>query len=457
MKNVSLKTYYGGFLLNGIAPLELDLNWCSHRCRGCFSNLNEPDRRGNPQQVLGTLAKARTNSTLEGHLIRNRYPVAFSNHVDPFATANTNVKNDSDGMGSNWTMPILEAMVDMDLPIYILTKGGRGLDKPFNYHCSALDILPVPTVFYVSVETLDNDISRLWAPAAPVASRRLELIETLASKGHIVVVGINPTVPDWIPDPAEMVSTLARLGVKGLWVNPLHLSNKQKQRMPAADKIALGERLMDMAKLSNRSKYPEIDETLDAIRDAAAGCGLPVYEGQQGRPCTFFDIYDFYPNRYPTIQDFVNWCWGNLHDGDLIYWETFRDLLLPKLPEGVWPIGQHIGAMCSVAFWGTVKRHTARFRHKYGSANRMTYEDLLRLIWGYYTSVYCPANLPCFSWAVSREPSNPDRGNTDGVRKLKSKSDTLEMVLDDEGLPVLVFSKQPPYTFSKKLPLYTEV
>lgn len=38
-----LDVYYGEFLINPI-PLELSLNYCSHKCAYCFANVNQPGR-----------------------------------------------------------------------------------------------------------------------------------------------------------------------------------------------------------------------------------------------------------------------------------------------------------------------------------------------------------------------------------------------------------------------------
>ena len=68
----------------------------------CFANLNEPVRKAYPKQALRMLRNRYWADTLEGHLLKNKYPVVFSNHVDPFA-------------GSNlaYSLPLIKAMVKM--------------------------------------------------------------------------------------------------------------------------------------------------------------------------------------------------------------------------------------------------------------------------------------------------------------------------------------------------------
>lgn len=412
MKKESFTVYYGGFLLNAPAPLELSLNYCNHRCPFCFANLNNPERQAYPQQIFSLLANAFKRDedlTLAQHLIRMGYPIQFSNHVDPFA-------------GNNYelTLRILEQTSELGIPLTIQTKGGVGLlKKPSKYHCSALDLIG-PSVFYVSLETLDDDISKnISAPGAPRSTLRLEMIAALRSRGHRVNVGINPVVPQWIPDPELMVDTLKNLGVEGVWIQPLHLSHKQIAKMPDRDKQRLGEEILDQALVRNHAKYPAIGETMAALRDYANKVGLPVYDSQQAECTDYFKPYiEVYPRRYPLMQEFVNWCWEYLDPGDLVYFETWADMVLEQLPEGVWPIGQHIGAIAGPRFWSLVR--------DLGITNKMSYRELLRLIWDYKESGLCPVNVKAFRWAGDHEKQ---RDGTMGWTRW----------LDDNNQPILVF------------------
>ena len=420
MEKQSLTLYHGGFLLNACFPLNLSLNVCSHSCPFCFSNLNEPDRKAYPRQALRMIRNRYWADTLEGHLLKNKYPVVFSNHVDPFA-------------GSNlaYSLPLIKAMVKMGIPMSLQTKGGHGLLKPFKTYPAALDMLDGrPTVFYVSLETLDDGIGAISAPGAPRPTQRLEMIAEVISRGHRVCVGVNPVVPQWIPDPQAMVKTLAALGVEGIWVQALHLSHKQIAKMPDRDKAKLGPEILDQAIPRNHAKYPAIAETIAALRHYAAVEGIAAYDSQQGERSDYFTPYkETYPQRYPLMQDFVNWAWDTLADGDLIYYETWRDQVLPWLPEGVWPIGQHIGAVAGPRFWSAA-------RHE-GITNKMSYEQLLGYIWGYKESVYCPVNVACFAWAGDYEKQ------ADGTMG-------WSQWLDSNQRPILVFTPESSELWSQQ-------
>lgn len=415
----SLDTYWGGFLINAPCPLELSLNYCLHSCPECFSNLNKPDRRANVTQIFNLIDRSmnRKPKTLAQYLLHNRYPIQFSNHVDPFA----GVKAKHSLNNYSLTLPILEILNAWGIPCTIQTKGGLGLLEPFNYHCSALDLLQ-PSVFYVSLETLDDGIGkRKSAPGAPSPSERLTMIETLIARGHRVCVGVNPVVPQWLPDPELMVSTLHGLGVEGIWIQALHLSRKQIKNMPGSNKKKLGPELLDQALVKNHKKYPAIKETLDALRSKADELGLAVYDSQQSQQTDYFKPYfEAYPNRYPMQQEFVNWCWDNLSPGDLIYWNEWADFMLEFLPEGDWPILPHIGSVAGPPFWSQARNFDE-------IKNTMSYEKLLWTIWHIKESVLCPVNIGCFRWAGDYEQQAD--GSMGWTRWLD----------DDYNQPILVF------------------
>ena len=412
MDKQSLSLYHGGFLYNACTPLELRLNWCAHACVGCFANLNQPNRKAVVTQIFSMLQRHDISNTLEAYLLRQKYPVLISNHVDPFASNNADL-----------SMHIINALIGLNIPCTIQTKGGKGLLTGFGQWDPAIDLIQKPTVFYVSIESVHDKYGFQWAPKAPSITSRLELVRELKKRGHSVLVGVNPVVPQWIPNPKEVIDTLAMLEVDGIWIQPLHLSPQQIAKMPQRDRDLLGEGIIDQAIPKNHKKYPAIQETLDALRRHANLAGLAVYDSQQRWRTDYFKPYkQLYPNRYPLMQDFVNHCWDTKTEGDLIYFEEWRDMMLANLPTGVWSIGQHIGAVAGPGFWSQAREESARIREAYGSANRMPYSELLSLIWNYQQSVLCPVNVPCFSWAAY--PENKGWGRW----------------IDDNDRPILVFN-----------------
>jgi DNA repair photolyase len=77
-----------------------------------------------------------------------------------------------------------------------------------------IDILRnVPCVVSLTVLTADDGLSGKLEPGAPVSSRRLKAIETLVEEGIPTTVRIDPVIPFLNDDLAELVETVAGLGV----------------------------------------------------------------------------------------------------------------------------------------------------------------------------------------------------------------------------------------------------
>jgi DNA repair photolyase len=50
-----IEPYWGEFLISPI-PLELSLNYCSHKCAYCFANLNDPKRTSDVKAIMRFLS-----------------------------------------------------------------------------------------------------------------------------------------------------------------------------------------------------------------------------------------------------------------------------------------------------------------------------------------------------------------------------------------------------------------
>lgn len=143
--------FYGEFLLHPI-PLELSFGACSHRCAYCFVDANHPNGRPlakDINKIMRLLADYPNRETLTAKLLKAGYPVTISNRVDPFCGA---LHKDF--------LPIIQTMTELGIPIYFQTKGGFGIDKVLEY-------LP-PSVWYVTVESLNDDVTRKISVGAPV-------------------------------------------------------------------------------------------------------------------------------------------------------------------------------------------------------------------------------------------------------------------------------------------------
>jgi DNA repair photolyase len=405
---MSLDPYYGGFL-NSPIPLELSLNYCSHSCHFCYANLNSSKRTVDITQIMGLISQFRERNSFAARLLQLGYPVMCSTHVDFFAKSNEEI-----------AMVLLEMLSELEIPVQIMTKGG-------DRFIEAVSTLK-PSVIYFSFSTLDDELASVTEPGAPLPSDRLKMIRKAQEYGHRIVGGINPCVPDWIGDPFVFVSALQSTGVEGVIIQPMHLNNRQIQAMNVEAIAALGETVLKQAKRKDRDK--DVAYILKATNTAARSIGLSVYRVGQAIKSNYYEPFKaIYPKLYPTLQDFVNYCYEENKDPDEpIYWKEFRDFFVPLFPDGVFPLRNHLSA-CQNKYW------CAKWNDRI--PKNMTYEALLRWCWQLNDIAYSPVNALGFRWAARSATENDTPGWYEYV--------------DPENMPILLFRPD-----SKKLEVYDE-
>lgn len=384
-----MDNYWGEFLISP-APLELSMNLCSHGCRYCFANLQKQERTFDAPTFMRLLSDFRNRDTLIARLLKERYPVVVSNKSDPFARSNY-----------RQTVPILEAMTGAGVPVVLQTKGGQGIDD-------VLSFLP-PSCWYVTITTLDDSIRQRIEPGAPSVAERLALVEKLTARGHYVTVGLNPYVPEWCTDAAALLQAVKRAGAKSVWAELLHLNYEQVRAMSPAAKAAIGPAIIERS--SAHALHNPLAPALDDVIELAMDNGLEVYSDGQPFPSDCWEGYrKLYPRTFPTQQDFVNWAFSNLQDGDVIGFDDFADLMCRYMPEGTFSLGGYVGN-CAVQVWRTHKR-----------VAQMTFRQLLAIVWADPRIKFSPSRLWCFAYA--------------GERDSKGR---WTQYLDDRGLPYLIF------------------
>lgn len=378
-----LDVYFGEFLTSP-CPLELSLHLCSHSCAYCFANLNQPARRANVKRILSLLQNAHERQSVAAMLLRHGYPVVVSNRVDPFAASNYKI-----------ALPLLEVMAAQHIPVMIQTKGGRGIDE-------ALAILE-PSVWYISIAFEDDALRKAIEPGAPSLESRYDLIARLVESGHEVVVGLNPLVPEWLPDPLPTLERLYAAGASGVWIERLHFNRKQSRQLsdPALD--AMGRDVVERA--HKKIAHPDWEHFL-RTRQQAQDVGLAVFSKNQGNASTFFDPWRrLYAHTFPVLQDFVNVCHAALPEGGLVTFDDWLGFLGPHFPAGVHGIDSYLGATAH-NLW-----------HTHQVPTNLTYSQLLALIWQEGRVSLNPARSPAFAFAkVGDAP-----------------------LVDDRGMPVMVF------------------
>ena len=362
MAGDTISVYYGEMLTSPI-PLELSFNYCSHGCRFCFANLNKRDRRADIQATMRLLASYRERSSFEAQLLQDGYPVLVSNRVDPFAHSNY-----------QQSVPVMRLMSEMGIPIAVQTRGGRGVEE-------AMEFLP-PSVWYVSIHTLDEVTRKDVEPGAPSIESRFELVQNLVQRGHRVVIGCNPVVREWLPEPAELFARAKSCGAEGAWIEMLHFNYKQVAKMTQADKDKI---TFPIIERSGQRKRDSADvRHFEMARHDACEAGLAVFSIGQPTRSDFFKPYrELYQKTFPVVQDFVNFA----HDTDrLEYWfDDYAEVML-GMPQGVRPYGHVLGATA----------HQIMRERRLG--NNMDAEQFLRLSWNEPQMKQCPARIPCFAY-----------------------------------------------------------
>lgn len=381
----TIKPYVGEMFTSPV-PLELSGNYCSHGCSMCFANLGNRERIADVESTIRLLSEFRERESWEAKLLSLGYPVLISNKVDPFSNSNY-----------QQMVPIMRLMTDLGVPISIQTRGGRGIDE-------VLEFLK-PSVWYVSISMLDDSLRKKIEPGAPTIDSRFELIEKVIRKGHRAVVGFNPCVEEWQPDPKPLLERVVKSGAHGVWIEKLHFSSRLTSVMTDREKKAIGDKLI----VEGRKKRSEPFWSYFMRAREEAMKLMPVFSIYQPNASSFFDPWrELYERTFPTVQDFVNVC----HEvkPDLITFGDYVEFMLSFMPNEKWPWG-HCLAVSSNAVFQT---------HKI--PNQMTTLQFLHLCWMDARIKQAPARGACFAYATVGE------------------GDEESVLVDEYELPVMTFT-----------------
>ena len=391
-----LDAYVGEFLVSPI-PLELSLNTCSFACPYCFANLNVRTRVAPMTSIRNLLHAYPQRTSLAARWLQRGAAVCVSNRVDPFAPSNRAASHE-----------VFALLRDVGIGVQLQTRGPH-----HHKHLAAmLPLIATPSVWYLSIECWDETVRRRVTPGAPKITTRLATIDTLRAAGHVVVVGINPCVPEWLPlaDAHALLDALVARGVHGVWIERLHFSPPQRTAMTDAERAQIGPQIL--ARASKRHTDPRDRAHLDAVRAAATERGLAIFSVGQPTASTFFDPYHrIYPSTIPTMQDFINFCHAHYRPNQLIPFHVFADFFTRTLPSGVWPIDSYVGASTRSAF------------RSHQIPTTMSFHDLLAILYQEPRYKLCPARLPSFAYA----------GTPDG------KGGWIQLV-DPTQMPYLIWS-----------------
>ena len=361
--------FYGELLVSPI-PLELALNYCSHKCAYCFANLNKPDRTVDVKGLLSQLKNYPNQNNLTAHLLREKYPVLISNRVDPFAISNYQI-----------TLPVIETLAGLDIPVSFQTRGGKGIDE-------ALQIVKKPTLWYISICQTDDAIRKQIEPGGSRLEERWELVAKLQAEGHNVVLGINPLVPEWI-DLDILFEKLRTHNIKNVWIGRLHLNNDQQNNMSEREKQAIGQVLLGRAKKRGLS---DVDLAYHAqFSQMCEAEGIAVYHTGGSHETNYFDIYhQTYEKTFPTMQGFMNTIWQTKQDGDLVRFSEFLNYVNPHLPTGDFALRGYIASVFRV------------YKH-FSLPTKFSFTNLLDMFWNDERIGKNMSTFPNFSYAVMQD------------------------------------------------------
>lgn len=353
-----ISQFYGEFLFNP-CPLELSMSYCSHGCAYCFACARGMREWAGLKSVERNLSKVFSTppANLREYLIQNKYPLVLSNRSDPFARSN---RKD--------ILPLLSLLKARGVPVCIQTKGGEGLEQA----AGLLD----RSLFYFTICFLNEDLRQSIEPNAPSIEDRLQYIDTVRALGHEVVVGVTPICEAWLPlsDFETLCGRLAAAGVRGLYLQGLHLGREHKLSPRAKEAMAAA-----LPDAKRRRATPAQFEYFLKCCEIAQAHGLDCYGPGNWQRTGFMDAFrDVYEHTFPVTDDFINWVWENKEDGELVTFEEYGEVMLPLLPAGVWKLGDYL-------------RVVARQLCPPGFERNMTFEEYLKVTWSNPKHVQTPA------------------------------------------------------------------
>lgn len=276
---------------------------CSCHCTYCFSTLNskaQSDGRSkdlsDPSTFESTISKAYSPhydpTNFSQWALKNKLVLGYANTVEPF----------QDVLQAT---SILRTCDQYGLPLFIQTKGYNFFEvwtylKPF--HDNAVLFLSFPT---------DNDEAlRRFEVGTPLSEHRFKVLETAAQSGFHVILALSPYHEDWCDDPASFIEKCHSLGAKSVFVDRLHLN--QRQRKVARDQV-----MIDMADNTMASDWPE--KMLDHYRIIYDKCDdLEMGIFASGYTPTMHGMYSTLASISPVGVYSRGFQWP-YHDGTLFF------------------------------------------------------------------------------------------------------------------------------------------
>lgn len=359
--------YYGEFLIIPM-PLELSVNRCSNGCHYCFSNLNGYKAKRSIQSILNHLQKFPNRNDPASVLLKEKRPICLSNRTDPFALSNYRD-----------TIKIVEICTALDIDIAYQTKGGKGIDEVLSF--------AKPAIWYITICQDDDVLRKKIEPGTISIKERLKLIEKLVDHGHLVNVGINPFVPEWIKDKKTLVKDIKTAGCYGITVEGFHFSHEQIRRMNVK---AVGEEIVARASKKKPTDF-ELSE-YKKLCDIIKSVDLDLWSFYNWERSDFWEPYYDRYNCFPILTNFTNYVFDNMQDGDIITFKEFKSVMT-GIPNRKFKIDSYIMSI------------NRAFKNENIPING-TGTELLKIFWSEPRLNTCPANHPCLSIVADKTGKN---------------------------------------------------
>lgn len=283
---------------------------CVASCSYCFATLNSDIQKNNRTKSL------KDDSTFERLLekayspyydptsflqwgLRSKLVLGFANTCEPFQAVTQAVG-------------ILKACDNFSIPLFIQSKGVNFKQvqdylKPFHDNSS----------IFISIPSLDNHVAQRFEPGTPSIQERLDMMAWFVDNGFYVIGAISPFHEDWIKEPAKLIYTLAQIGVSEIFVDRLHLN--QRQFGVAKDRV-----MADMAGGRMREWPQKALDWFFAMYDTAIENDLEFYNS--GFMGTCYGKYNTLPTISPDSCFSRGKAWP-YHDGGIFHFleQSFYD------------------------------------------------------------------------------------------------------------------------------------
>lgn len=204
-----------------VMALELGRE-CRASCTYCFATLNSR------HQKAGDAKNQKDRSTFEfavrdahsanydpSHFpqfyIKSRFAISMSNTVEATALPDQ----------FNATMTTLRKL---QIPVFLQMKGVN-----FNECFDSIAAHAQNVAAYISIPSLDERVQKRFEPGTPPLRERLDYLSRLKEAGCYTIAAISPYHKSFSSDPTALASTLISCGADQLFIDHLHLNQRQRK------------------------------------------------------------------------------------------------------------------------------------------------------------------------------------------------------------------------------------